>query len=275
MPEPDTSSADLLKDRQADLALLKDAAIEAGRIALSYFRQDPETWYKENNSPVSVADMEVDGFLSKTLLAARPSYGWLSEETADDLARLTCKRCFIVDPIDGTRVYLSGREDWTVAVAIVEDGRPVVGVVYNPCRNELFSAIAGCGATCNDQALSATPAKDLTDTTLVAPHRVIKQLKTADTPFREATYIGSLAYRIAKVSDASADVMCATRSPSDWDLAAADLVLQEAGGLLSDLSGATLLYNKPETRHPPLVGTSATLSPAACHVLAPLLNPGS
>jgi Archaeal fructose-1,6-bisphosphatase and related enzymes of inositol monophosphatase family len=115
-----------------DLELLRSTAVAAGIIASSYFRKDVRSWTKENASPVSEADIIVDRFLAANLLQARPDYGWLSEETADNPSRLDCERVFVVDPIDGTRAFLRGEDYWTVSLAVVENGVPVAGVVYAP-----------------------------------------------------------------------------------------------------------------------------------------------
>ena len=123
MPIPPTTYAD-------DLELLRSSAVAAGIIASSFFRREVKSWNKENASPVSEADILVDRYLASALLQARPSYGWLSEETADNPSRLDCERVFIVDPIDGTRGFLRGEDSWTVCVAVVEHGVPVAGVVY-------------------------------------------------------------------------------------------------------------------------------------------------
>ena len=120
-----------LSTPEQDLALLQTAAREAGRIALGFFRQDPQVWWKEGNSPVSEADFAVDRFLKEALLGARPDYGWLSEET-DPLAEVATlveppRRFFVIDPIDGTRSFIRGEDTWCVSVAVVEGGRPVAG----------------------------------------------------------------------------------------------------------------------------------------------------
>ena len=134
-------------DRHADdLAVLLEAAAEAGAIAMRYFRRSPEVWMKKGSSPVSEADYAADTYLRETLTAARPAYGWLSEETADTAARHAAKRLFVVDPIDGTRGFLEGGSQWCVSVAIVEAGRPIVGVLQCPARKERFWAVAGEGA---------------------------------------------------------------------------------------------------------------------------------
>src|SRR5690606_14902808 len=117
--------ADPLSSYSDDLELLRTAAVPAGIIASSYFRRDLKTWTKENASPVSEADIVLDKFLHSALTTARPDYGWLSEESADDLSRLTQARTFVVDPIDGTRGFIRGEDSWTVSLAVVENGRAV------------------------------------------------------------------------------------------------------------------------------------------------------
>ena len=141
-------------DLAGDLALLVEAAREAGRIALRFFRQSPEVWMKGGTSPVSEADYAADKFLNETLLAARPDYGWLSEETADDAARLSARRTFVVDPIDGTRGFLEGRREWCVSIAVVERGRSIAGVLECPAKKETYSAVLGGGAFKNGKRLA-------------------------------------------------------------------------------------------------------------------------
>ena len=120
----------------ADLALLAEAARAAGALALTFFGADPRQWTKAGKSPVSEADIAVDRLLHEHLTVARRDYGWLSEETADTPERLDKRRLFVVDPIDGTRAFLAGSPEWTVALAVVEDGRPTVGVVYAPVAGD-------------------------------------------------------------------------------------------------------------------------------------------
>ena len=127
MPAPDT-----VISAGEDLALLRDAAREAGIIAMRYFGNNPQVWMKGGTSPVSEADHAADAYLRDTLLSARPDYGWLSEETADNPVRLSARRTFVVDPIDGTRGFLEGLRSWCVSVAVVEDGRTLAGVLECP-----------------------------------------------------------------------------------------------------------------------------------------------
>jgi myo-inositol-1(or 4)-monophosphatase len=113
----------------ADLDLLTRAALEAGQLAMTFFRRNPQAWAKLGGSPVTEADMAVDTLLRTGLLAERPDYGWLSEETADDLSRRERDTIFVVDPIDGTRGFIEGDDRWCVSVAVVHAGRPVVGAL--------------------------------------------------------------------------------------------------------------------------------------------------
>ena len=129
----------------SDLALLSEVAQEAGELAMRFWRQDPKVWDKGVDGPVSEADFEVDAFLRDHLRAARPGYGWLSEETPDDLAQRAASRLFVVDPIDGTRAYIGGEATWAHSLAVVEDGHPVAGVVHLPVRRKTYAAARGQG----------------------------------------------------------------------------------------------------------------------------------
>src|SRR6266852_7461284 len=139
-----------------DAALLRETVQEAGALALSLFRTELKNWTKGASSPVSEADIAVNDLLEKRLRAATPDYGWLSEESADDEQRLGKHLVWIVDPIDGTRGYLAGREDWCVSVALVEDTSPALAAVFAPASDEFFFAARGQGARLNDKPVHAT-----------------------------------------------------------------------------------------------------------------------
>ena len=143
---------------RADLELLKLAAAAGGELAMKFFRQNPAVRSKLGGSPVTDADTEVDELLRTRLLAARPHYGWLSEETADDPAQRSHDTIFVVDPIDGTRGFIKGEDSWTVSLAVVEDGIAVAGVVFAPARDEMFDAALGEGARLNGRPLAPSAA---------------------------------------------------------------------------------------------------------------------
>ncbi|KZL18740.1 Inositol-1-monophosphatase [Pseudovibrio axinellae] len=253
MPEADTHTL------QDDLELLVSAALKGGEIALSYFGNSPKNWTKEGDSPVSVADIEVDLFLSSTLREARPQYGWLSEETTDDLVRKEYETVFIVDPIDGTRAFLNGRDEWCLSLAVVTNGRPTVGVIYCPIREELYTAVCGAGSHLNRQKISVSDKQSVPGSYIAGPVSFLEKEGVKREQIRFSPYLGSLAYRFALVACGKLDAGLARARARDWDLAAADLIISEAGGQLVDLSGSTLCYNKTKTNHPGLVASSAKL----------------
>ncbi len=255
----------------ADMELIARAARSGGEIALSYFRKDPRRWTKENDSPVSEADLAVDRHLADVLQAARPGYGWLSEETADDRSRLGAERSFVVDPIDGTRGFLSGSGEWTVAIAVVEAGRPVAAALYRPVGDDLYVAAPGHGTRLNGQPVAISKRIALAGASVAGPKSIAARAGLAATGLSHAGYVPSLALRLALVAEGRIDVAVVRENACDWDLAAADLLVQEAGGRLEDLSGRALAYNRASVRHPALVAGPSTLVDPLRPVLAELL----
>ncbi len=233
---------------KADLELLRQAAAEAGRIAMSYFRRDPKVSWKAGMSPVTEADLHADSYLRETLLAARPDYGWLSEESADNAERLSRRRTFVVDPIDGTKAFIEGRDLWCVSVAIVESGQSLAGILDCPARDEVFAASRGQGSWLNGRRL-----------VLAQPHAPprISGARSFISAYAAATgvapehmgHIPSLAYRVAMIADGRLDATFIKPHAHDWDLAAADLVLAEAGGEIRTKDGARPAYGTQDTVH--------------------------
>jgi len=236
-------------DRSAMADALADAVRAAGDIALRTFRQPLRQWIKGESSPVSEADIAVDEFLRQRLLGLEAGYGWLSEETEDDPARLEAENVWIVDPIDGTRAYLAGREDWTVSAALSVRGRPVLGAIFAPVTEELFLATAGGGATLNGAPIAASPGSDVEGVKVVGPKRHLNWLASLNSNAIAVPRIGSLALRLARVAQGVLDVAFSGGNSHDWDLAAADLLVHEAGGALTTLAGDTLTYNGSELVH--------------------------
>ncbi|MHA6298419.1 3'(2'),5'-bisphosphate nucleotidase CysQ [Devosia sp. CAU 1758] len=231
-----------------DLELLRSTAVAAGIIASSYFRRDIKSWTKENASPVSEADIIVDRFLAANLLQARPSYGWLSEETADNPSRLDCERVFVVDPIDGTRAFLRGEDYWTVSLAVVEHGVPVAGVVYAPARDELYEAFKGGGARINGKPLTRTRRAGASPL-IPAPGAVHQELQAAGLDYTRGPAYPSLAYRLVQVATGRLDAAVARRGAQDWDIAGAAVILNECGLDFADVCTGFPQLNKRDVRH--------------------------
>jgi len=247
-------------EHQADLALLQDAVREAGAIALDFFRNGVRSWEKRPDDPVSEADLAVDEHLKRRLLGARPGYGWLSEETADDASRLTRQKVWVVDPIDGTRAFLKGKPEFTICAALVDAGAAVAGAVFNPATDEFYDAVAGGGARLNDAPISASKRSGLSGARLIASKRTFEQHHWIDlTPGAEFAYLNSIAYRMAKIASGDYDAAVSLSEKSDWDIAAAELIVREAGGCCSTRTGAAFVYNLPDRRHPSVLASGAGL----------------
>ncbi len=252
MPDADANAV-------TDLDLLAHHARQAGEIALRFFRHNPTVWTKGDTSPVSEADLAVDRYLGAVLAEARPGYGWLSEETGDDGTRLSRGRVFVVDPIDGTRAFIAGSPDWTISLAVVEHGRPVAAALYCPVRDEMFRAVRGGGSDVDGTRLAVSPASVLAGARIAAPRAPARRSRLVEAGIEEVPFIASLAYRLALVAAGRIDGAAARGRACDWDLAAADLLIEEAGGTLTDLAGGPVLYNRPDVRHPALIAAGRGL----------------
>jgi myo-inositol-1(or 4)-monophosphatase len=237
-----------------DAALLTDTVRDAGALALSLFRTELKSWTKGASSPVSEADIRVNDLIESRLRSATPDYGWLSEESADDDARLEKHLVWIVDPIDGTRGYLAGREDWCVSVALVENAQPLLAAVFAPASAEFFFAVRGRGATHNDVPIYATSGTGLDFSRMAGPKPLVERLGSPQSgEIILHPRIGSLALRLCRVAQGRLDAAFAGGQSRDWDLAAANLIVQEADGNMTALSGDTILYNRREVTHGVLV----------------------
>ena len=252
--------SDLMPEQQLtspaeDLELLRSGAVAAGIIAAGYFRREPKAWTKANESPVTEADIFVDQFLKSTLCASRPAYGWLSEETADDMHRLDCDRVFIIDPIDGTRGFIRGDDSWTISLAVVEHGQPIAGVVYAPVRNEMYDASLGGGARLNGAPLvrHSTPGRG---PVIPAPGAVHSALQAVGLDYVRGPYLPSLAYRLVQVASGGLDATVVRRGAQDWDIAGAAAILTECGIGFEDVCMGALHFNQREIRHGALAAAS-------------------
>ncbi|MGV3492091.1 MAG: 3'(2'),5'-bisphosphate nucleotidase CysQ [Devosia sp.] len=241
--------AEPLPSYQDDLELLRTAAVTAGIIASSYFRRDLKTWTKENASPVSEADIVLDKFLHSALTTARPDYGWLSEESADDFSRLSHSRTFVVDPIDGTRGFIRGEDSWTVSLAVVENGRSVAGVVFAPARDEMFDGYLGGGARLNGQPIARRTPPDRTAPLIPAPGAVHQELQAAGLDYSRGPFYPSLAYRLVQITTGKLDATVVRRGSQDWDLAGAAAILAECGIHFEDACFGAMQFNKADVRH--------------------------
>ncbi|PZQ16274.1 MAG: 3'(2'),5'-bisphosphate nucleotidase CysQ [Ancylobacter novellus] len=224
---------------------------EAGDIALGYFRDGARNWTKADDSPVTEADIAVDRFLAERLPPLVEGSAWLSEETADDGDRISRRHVWIVDPIDGTRAFVERKPEWVVSVALVEDGAPVAGVVRNACSDVTHAATRGGGAWRNGVRMTAEDSEGLEGLTVGGAKSMLGKLKphgAAEGPWHYA-----LANRLVQVVGGDLDAAVARPNAHDWDIAAAHVILEEAGARLIGLDGAVPSYNRASTRHGGLI----------------------
>lgn len=256
-----------------DHRLLTDAVRDAGGIAMRYFRNGLKHWEKAPGDPVSEADHAIDEFLREHLCAARPEYGWLSEETDDDTARLDCERVWVVDPIDGTRAYVQGRAEFTVAAALVAEGLPVVAAVYNPATEEFYEARRGGGARLNGEPIMAGDAGVFEGARMLAGRKMFEHLGWNPPKSLQFDSINSIAYRMCLVASGKYDGCVSLAGKSDWDIAAADLVLSEAGGMATDARGDGFRYNGKSTRHRSVIAAGRPMHAHLMDLLADAERP--
>jgi myo-inositol-1(or 4)-monophosphatase len=230
-----------------DLALIEEATRRAGEIARRYYGQEYRRWSKSRGEPVTEADLAIDRFLRERLEAARPDYGWLSEETGRAPERVGAERQFIVDPIDGTTAFLKERPHFSISVAIADSGRAVAGVVYNPITEELFSAVEGGGSRLNGGPIRVSTCAELQGCRVLGPKDMSAHPAWLPLPhdFWCTIHIetrSSIAYRMALVAAGRFDAAIVLSPKHDWDMAAGDVIVREAGGVVTARDGCPLWF---------------------------------
>ncbi|MFI5016227.1 MAG: 3'(2'),5'-bisphosphate nucleotidase CysQ [Hyphomicrobiales bacterium] len=246
----------------ADLReLVRAAALEGGALAMRWFRSGERTaarvWTKGKSSPVTEADVEVDAYLRRRLAAAGPEFGWLSEETVDSPERLERRLVFVVDPIDGTRGFLQGDPRWCVSIAVVADGAPIIAVVHAPALEVTHEATSDGPALLNGAPVGVSRLASLSNARIAGPRFMLDALAGAGAGIMAVGKIPSLAHRLCKVGDASLDAALASSDAHDWDIAAAHLIVERAGGRLGDFDGRAPRYNRETTVHGRLLAAPA------------------
>lgn len=253
-----------------DLALLSEAAEAAGRIALRYFGRGPETWDKGGGAgPVTEADLEIDRMLRSELRRARPSYGWLSEETEDGPERLEAERVFIIDPLDGTRAFLNGEENFAHSLAVAERGVMTVGVVHLPKLGHVYAAARGKGARRNGAPIRPTAAARLDGATMLSPkNNFAPEHWRGGVPALRRHFRASLAYRLCLAAEGRFDAMMTLKDTWEWDIAAGTLIASEAGAVVTTRHGTAPVFNNAVPMLPGIVAAGRVLHAAILDRLA-------
>ncbi|MEY4696494.1 MAG: hypothetical protein RIT14_922 [Pseudomonadota bacterium] len=254
-----------------DLALLMDAARIAGEIALRFWKQSPQVWDKPGDEgPVTEADHAVNAALADHLRAARPDYGWLSEESPDDPARLKHEHLFILDPIDGTRAFIAGEDTFSHSLAIARNGQVTAGVVFLPALDRLFAASLTDPATLNGAPIAASRIAGSAGATILTPAASMKaEFWPQGAPDVKRGFRASVAYRLALVAQGRFDGMLSFRSGWEWDIAAGSLIASRAGAKVTDRTGQALRFNAALPRANGLIAAAPGLHAELLHRLTP------
>lgn len=244
-----------------ELTLARRAARAAGDILRGHWRRgDYQIGSKGKDNPVTEADLEADRALKRLLHDPFPEYGWLSEETADSEARLKCRRVWIVDPLDGTKEFIQGIPEFCVAVALVEEGHPVLGVTYNPITREMFWSARGMGCHLNTEAVRVTRTRVLRRANVLASRSETARGEWEVFHGRlRVSPTGSVAYKLALVAAGKGDATF-TRSPkSEWDIASGAALLAEAGGTMTDIHGTMIRFNQRRVKVAGMIADNTVL----------------
>lgn len=266
----------IVTDIQRDLALMEHAARTAGSRIMDDYQpgealpSHATLQEKSRDNPLTKADLEADRLLHRMLSTDRPAYGWLSEETADNEARLRCERVWIVDPIDGTKEFIVGLPQFAVSIGLVERGTPIAGCVFNPARGELFSAALGHGAYLNQERLNTSQRRRLHGASCLASRSETRRGEWK--PFQDTlaiTVMGSIAYKLALVASGRFDLMFTLTPKSEWDFCAGALLVQEAGGTVSHKTGQPYRFNQQNPTVRSVLASNGPLHAALLTLLAP------
>ena len=257
-------------EQERDIAFA--AARAAGVIIRALYTAQYTVGYKGKDSPVTVADRDANQKIHDLLQGQFPQDGWLSEETVDSPARLSYRRVWVVDPLDGTKEFIEKIPEFAVSIALVEEGVPILGVVYNPLQDQLFWAARGQGAWLGNRRLFVSSTTQLADAMILSSRSETKRGEWAEFESLFHTRpMGSIAYKLAVIALAEADATFTLVPKNEWDICAGTLLVEEAGGKVTHLNGQPVLFNQPRTLLQGLVSSNGSLHAQLLALIAPRL----
>jgi len=243
------------KNLKNDKNLLHESILKAGKIAKKYFNKKIKQWDKSPNNPVTEVDYAVNDSLLENLLNKRNSYGWLSEESDDSNIRLSKDYVWVVDPIDGTKAFIQKKPEFTISIALIHLSKPILGAIYNPITEELFEAEIGKGAFLNGKKIQVTKNESLSEGNFLGGKMFLSNNKNLAKKAK-FSFINSIAYRMALVAKGEYDGTVTLSNKSDWDIAAGNIIVTEAGGKVTTKKGEKIIFNKKNILHPNLIAAN-------------------
>jgi myo-inositol-1(or 4)-monophosphatase len=244
--------------QERDVAM--EAAREAGTIIRGYYKNPGIAMHKGPDNPVTAADHEANRAIRAHIAQAFPRDGWLSEETTDSVDRLHARRVWVVDPLDGTKEFLQRIPEFSVCIALVQDGRPVVAASYNPVADRLYDAVRGEGTRMNGVPVRVSTTAHLPSATVLASRSEDKRGEwEAFKPSVRVILTGSIAFKLSQVAAGEGDATFTLTPKNEWDVCAGTLLVEEAGGRVSDLDGRPVIFNQPSPLRPALVVSNGIL----------------
>jgi myo-inositol-1(or 4)-monophosphatase len=244
--------------RERELAVR--AAREAGAVIARYYVPGIAAREKGPDNPVTKADLEANACIHRLVSEAFPADGWLSEETADSTERLGKRRVWVIDPLDGTKEFIQHIPEFCVCIALVEEGRPIVGVEYNPAAGQLYVAVRGEGSTCNDARVHVSTTRNVPDAVVLASRSEDKRGEWD--PFKGRVHVkltGSVAFKLAELAAGRGDSTFTLTPKNEWDICAGSILVEEAGGRVTGLDGKPLVFNQPKTLRPGMIASNGVL----------------
>ena len=254
---------------QDALTTAREATHQAGEKLLSYYTSQYTIQHKRGGNPVTTADIEANTLLHETLLGAFPESGWLSEESADDGERLRKEWVWIVDPLDGTREFIQGIDEFAVSVALVRGTAPVLAVTCNPAAGRLTHCSRGSGTFLNGEPVRVSDRPQLRGATAVTSRSETRRgLFSGLEDVLEMRPTGSIAHKLAEVAGGRADLTVSLAPKNEWDVCAGVLLAEEAGAKVTDLDGRPFSFNQPDTLRNGVIAANPSLFPELFRLVA-------
>lgn len=242
----------------------------AGAAIMDFYQSAFDVTDKAPDNPVTDADFAADTLLRERLMERLPEAGWLSEETKDSRDRLDKKLVWVVDPLDGTIEFTKSIPEFSVSVALVEDGRPLLGVIYNPASAELYAALRGGGVLLNGAPARVSHRRELHGARVDASRSEVNRGEFE--PFTDLVHIkivGSIAYKLARVAAGQSDATWSRGPKNEWDICAGVLLVQEGGGQVANLDDEPFLFNRPKTLVNGIIADNGAIHDEVIAALAP------